>query len=63
MGSAERRKKANKWKFSEIHARAFRQTSAILAGEDEIPFVRSFPRCPSRAMTITSQMPTSGPRQ
>jgi hypothetical protein len=32
----------------------FRRTSGILAGEDEIPFVRSFPRCPPRARTITS---------
>jgi hypothetical protein len=36
------RKKANKSRFSEILARAFLRTSGILAGEDEIPFVRSF---------------------
>jgi len=44
-------KRQNKSRFSEILARAF---SAILAGEDEIPCVRTFPRYPSRAMTITS---------
>ncbi len=48
------RKKANKSRFSRDSCPCFRRTSGILAGEDEIPFVRSFPRCPSPAMTITS---------